>query len=186
VSFSKDTGLGNFTLGQEGKNIHFRVRTPLSGPTGSYMNLRTKDGFLKPEPQHVVATYRDGIETVFVDGVEHSSLALSDNIKLLGFFGNNMLSKIAFCFFFFFPLGFLLYFLFLNYFGESIKSSVFTVFLISGLLFVIEVIYLALFPKSFDFNLLFIVVLIGIFTVFFVRPLNLKISKSYLKLTATK
>jgi glycopeptide antibiotics resistance protein len=181
VSFSKDTGNGNLTLGQEEKNIHLRVRTPLSGPTGSYVNLRTGDGFLEPgNLYHIVATYKEGIETLFVNGKEHTSVALFDSIKSLGFFGNNVLSRIAFSFFFFFPMVFFLYLLFLNVFGKTMKSSFFTVFLACGLLLLIEVILNILFPnKGFDFNLLFAAVPVGLLTLLWVRFLETEISALY-------
>jgi len=181
VSFSKDTGNGNFTLGQEERNIHLRVRTPLSGSTGSYVNLRTGDGFLNPgNLYHVVATYKEGIETLFVNGKEHTRVALYDSIKSLGFFGNNVLSRIAFSFFFSFPMVFFLYLLFLNVFGKTMKSFFFTVFLACGLLFLIELIFNILFPnKGFDFNLLFASIPVGLLTLLFVRFLETEISAFY-------
>lgn len=170
VSFSKGKNLRNFTLAQNRKNIDFRVRTPLTGLSGSYINLKTADDFLTRKVQHLVATYKDGFETLFVNGTEHTRLALFDGIKLLGFFGNNVLSKAAFCFFFFFPLSFLCYAFFSNSFEGTTKTLIITVSLSFGLLLVIELLYVALFPnKNFDFALLYLALIVELLNTFFCR-----------------
>ena len=40
VSLSADTGAQNFTLGQEGSDIEFRLRTPVSGRNGIPLAVR--------------------------------------------------------------------------------------------------------------------------------------------------
>lgn len=170
VSFSEDPYLRNFTLGQQEKDMHFRVRTPASGLNGTRTNLKTIDNFLTTEIQHLVATYRGGIETLFVNGVKQSEVAIFGDIKLIKPLGDNLVSKIAFCFFYFLPLSFLSYTLFSNRFGETKKTFTFSVLLSFGLLVIIETFYVALFPaRGFDFTLLSLVVLVGVLTAFFYR-----------------
>ena len=69
VSYSLNPSLRNFTLGQEGVELHFRVRNPAAGPNGTRWDLRTKGLGLKAEPTHVVAIYDRGTERLYVNGV---------------------------------------------------------------------------------------------------------------------
>lgn len=170
VSFSKNTNFRNFTLGQSGAKINFRVRTPLSGLNGTDKHLTTEDAILSDEIQHLTAVYRNGVEALFVNGLARGGLALYDDIKLLGIFGSGVISKMAFCFFFFFPLSFLSYSLFSNLFGGAKNSSLLSVLFNLGLLFIIETIYVLIFShKDFDFVLLSLVVPIGIFSALFCK-----------------
>jgi glycopeptide antibiotics resistance protein len=61
ISLSRDSGARNFTLGQEGADIHFRLRTPASGNNGTPVVLKTTNRVLTPEPIHVVVTYREAL-----------------------------------------------------------------------------------------------------------------------------
>jgi len=158
--------LSNFIVGQKGKNLYFRLRTPLTGLNGTNMYLTTKDNFLTTGIQHLVVTYENGIERLFVNGLQHSQIVLFDN-KLPDFFGRNTLGKIAYCFFFFLPLSFLFYALSLNYRWRIIKPFILSSFFSFGLLVIIEILNATLFPHGFDFALLCLGVLVGILTTFF-------------------
>jgi VanZ family protein len=167
VSFSNSQipPLNNFTFVQMGKNLYFLLRTPLTGLHGWDMGL-VKDNFLKTEVQHLVVTYENGIERLFVNGSQHSQIVLFDS-KLSKFFGRNILSNIAFCFSFFLPLGFLFYAFLLNYRWGIIKLSILSSSFSFGLLIIIEVLNAVIFPQSFDFTPLYSGVLVGIVTTLF-------------------
>lgn len=76
VSYSKDPYQRNFTLGQQAREIIFRLRTPSSGSNGIDPELRTTDGPLDHAVQHLLVTYHDGRETLYVNGVERANLLL--------------------------------------------------------------------------------------------------------------
>ncbi len=83
VSFSWDPYLRNFTLGQEGSEIHFRVRNWIAGPNGVRVDLRTKNLGLSPVPTHIVAIYDRGIEQLYINGVHFHSLKISGGLALI-------------------------------------------------------------------------------------------------------
>jgi hypothetical protein len=110
VSFSKDPLARNFTVGQDGADIDFRLRTPVSGSNGTAVNLRTQNGFLATKQFHVVTTYREGIEKLYVDGREHPAkvnLKKADSIVAFGS-KKNRLARMAYSFSYFFPVSFFL------------------------------------------------------------------------------
>ncbi|MBN2092021.1 VanZ family protein, partial [candidate division KSB1 bacterium] len=53
ISCSNSTDERNFTLGQVGQNLNFRVRTPLTGLNGSKIDLFIEQPVLKREKQHI-------------------------------------------------------------------------------------------------------------------------------------
>jgi hypothetical protein len=73
VSVSGGPLVRNFTLGQRGAGLEFRVRSPIAGPSGTRRMLRTgrlSNGRL----QHVVATYDRGASRLFIDGEEQQQV----------------------------------------------------------------------------------------------------------------
>ena len=68
VSFSRNTVARNFDLGQEGRRLWFRVRTPLSGDNGMDLYVETSSVFVDKQPLTIVATYDGGVARVFRDG----------------------------------------------------------------------------------------------------------------------
>lgn len=67
ISFSKDTGRRNFTLGQEGKNIVLRLRTPRTGVNG--LNPQVSVCQVTPnEPMHIVVSYYPGNLYCYLNG----------------------------------------------------------------------------------------------------------------------
>ena len=65
VSFSKDTARRNFTLGQQGKNIIMRLRTPRSGTNGSQVSVCQ---ILRNKPMHLIVSYYPGILYCYLNG----------------------------------------------------------------------------------------------------------------------
>lgn len=82
VSFSKHTDARNFTLGQQHKEVVFRLRTPISGLNGTRPALVTSDAPLTQATQHLVATYREGLERLYVDGIERTRVFLENRDSL--------------------------------------------------------------------------------------------------------
>lgn len=70
VSQSWDIGHRNFTLGQEGKDLNFRLRMPLTGENGVYPEFYAPDVFANPARQHLVLTYKTARLRLFVNGEE--------------------------------------------------------------------------------------------------------------------
>ncbi|NOY82127.1 MAG: LamG domain-containing protein, partial [Kiritimatiellaeota bacterium] len=67
VTFSRDPGSRNFTLGQEHDKLIFRLRTPRTGGNGT--NPQTVFGKLRAGSMtHVVVTYRPGLLRAYLDG----------------------------------------------------------------------------------------------------------------------
>jgi VanZ family protein len=114
VSFSRDTIARNFTLGQVGVNIDFRLRTPVSGSNGTKLNLRTTDGPVALGKSHVVITYKDGVERLYIGGRISATNSSLKQAEIIAGFGTkkNPISQIAFGLFYFFPVSlFLAFFL---------------------------------------------------------------------------
>src|SRR5215813_11871992 len=116
VSLSRGPGARNFTLAQNDADIEFRLRTPVSGRNGTTVNLKTRNGFLTPQQFHLVATYKGGVETLFVNGQEHPDKVDLSKANIIVAFGtkNNPVAQMAYSFFYFFPGSF---------FGSWVLSS---------------------------------------------------------------
>lgn len=67
ISFSQDSSIRNFTLGQEGGNLILRLRTPKTGVNGSPPDT-TLCPIRSGQPIHVLVTYRPGSLSCFVNG----------------------------------------------------------------------------------------------------------------------
>jgi hypothetical protein len=67
VTFSTDPGQRNFTLGQEGGALVFRLRTPRTGGNGTNPEVRLGD-ISSGEPTHVLITYEPGRLTFYRNG----------------------------------------------------------------------------------------------------------------------
>jgi hypothetical protein len=67
ISFSKDSGRRNFTLGQEGEYIVMRLRTPRTGVNG--LNPQVSVCQITPnEPMHIVVSYYPGNLYCYLNG----------------------------------------------------------------------------------------------------------------------
>ena len=109
VTLSRDTDHRNFTLGQSGSKLNFRVRTPLNGLNGSRVELTTHPIITADKPQFIVATFHRGEMKLYYNGKIVPSIIYDTSyyIPLLAGLGNNRFGKAAFCFMLFFPLGWL-------------------------------------------------------------------------------
>jgi hypothetical protein len=58
---------GNFTIGDTGTDIFFRVRNGLTGPVGSRFTKRVTLASLPAPPTHIVASYEQGVSQIFTD-----------------------------------------------------------------------------------------------------------------------
>jgi VanZ family protein len=67
VSYSFDPYFRNFTLGQEGSDLIFRLRTEETDLNG-FPETTLKNVFLSPAPYHIVVTYDFHIERIYVNG----------------------------------------------------------------------------------------------------------------------
>ena len=107
VSVSQDADFRNFTLGQSGRRLVFRVRTPLTGPNGSAVQLVTPPVLNPHRFQHVVAVFHSGAAQLYVDGRLAGSVHSYRHYfseKILGFGGNGF-ARFAATFALLFPLG---------------------------------------------------------------------------------
>lgn len=77
VSFSKDHGHRNFTLGQLGKDLVFRLRTPITGKNGRNPQFIVPDVFSVRGQNNVIITYDGTKLNLYVDGLQNAfTLAL--------------------------------------------------------------------------------------------------------------
>lgn len=84
VSLSLTSRIRNFTLGQEGTDIHFRVRNAISGKNGTRWALTTSNLNWSPDLTHIVATYDQGAEQLYVNGAVVARAAAIDMLALIG------------------------------------------------------------------------------------------------------
>ena len=111
VTLSGGTNRRNFTLGQEGENLVFRLRTPLAGDNGTPPELESLGDFSTPDMETHIITY-DG-QTLSAHSSRFpkgSSLKMGPGIAALkGFFGLTTRSSMIADFFYyavvFIPLG---------------------------------------------------------------------------------
>ena len=68
VSYSLNTSLRNFTLGQAQKNLVMRLRTTGTDPNGTKPCLIVDHVFRSADPQHIVVTYDFSVQSVYTNG----------------------------------------------------------------------------------------------------------------------
>jgi len=83
VSFSRDSMRRNFTLGQSGNGLVFRLRTTETDRNGMYPSLLVPKVFDDRKPQHLAVTYDGAKVRLYIDGELHPS-----EVDLAGSFGN--------------------------------------------------------------------------------------------------
>lgn len=101
VSLSSDPDRRNFTLGQEGTNLVFRLRTPITGENGAYPELVVPNIFLDTKPHSLVITYSGSVLQLYADELQNSH-----SLKLLELIPKS--KEILYYELIFMPLGFLL------------------------------------------------------------------------------
>lgn len=81
ISISNGTLLRNFTLGQQGRGLAIRLRTPLTGENAKYPEIIVPDVFLDQVPHRFVITYQASRLICYIDRAQRSySLDLSPDI----------------------------------------------------------------------------------------------------------
>ena len=147
VSLSDSPDRRNFTLGQSGQDIHFRVRTRLTGPNGSWIHLKAGDVLRKRRIYHLVATFHRGVERLMVDGQAWDGTIRGELDYLPGLLhmGRNDATKVALCFVALFPLSWLVYGLFRR------ERLILTLFFVMGLVVLVEGVYGVLFGQPFGY-----------------------------------
>jgi hypothetical protein len=107
VSFSASPQTRNFTLGQQGSGIEFRLRTPASGRNGAPLALRTTNGIQPIQTSHIVATYKNGVESFYINGEPQPKILdlTRDGIIGLGT-RKTQIGWMAYSFFYYFPVSF--------------------------------------------------------------------------------
>lgn len=83
VSFSRDLMRRNFTLGQEGNGLAFRLRTTETDLNGVYPSLLVPKVFNDRKPQHLAVTYDGAKVRLYIDGKLHPL-----GVELAGSFEN--------------------------------------------------------------------------------------------------
>ncbi|BAY82384.1 hypothetical protein NIES267_18640 [Calothrix parasitica NIES-267] len=69
ISLSGDSLRRNFTLGQQGSDLVFRVRTPLTGANASDVKLDVPNVFNDKKPHQIVVTYSKSSVIIYVDSI---------------------------------------------------------------------------------------------------------------------
>jgi hypothetical protein len=87
VSISKDPYNQNMMLGQEGSDLVFRLRTPLTKRNGMSPELIAQNIFSDRKPHNIIITYNGRSILLFVDGKKKApSLELSPGAVLWNYF----------------------------------------------------------------------------------------------------
>jgi hypothetical protein len=168
VSFSEDANGTNFTLGQSGRNIEFRVRTPVTGRNGAPLALRTTHGLLSTDMVHIIATYDRGIQKVYANGVEQPKRLNLTTDGIIGFGTSKTLgAQIAYAWFYFFPVSFVLSGFVSRGLRDSIIASIVPVGVAAGMLAVTEIFQAYAFERTLDLRVIgcgLLIAGLGVFT----------------------
>jgi glycopeptide antibiotics resistance protein len=155
VSFSADTGARNFTLGQDGSVVEFRLRTPISGRNGTPLAVKSTDKISGLEKSHLVATYKNGVETLYLNGRQQADVLDLTKDGIIGFgTRKTALAAAAYSFFYFFPVSFLCA-TFLSRRANGLMSRLLPFALGAGLCAVNEVFQMIVFARGADFSVIF-------------------------------
>jgi len=123
VSLSSNIAERNFTLGQDGNDLVFRLRTPINGKNAAYFSQVVPGIFTDPNPHHIVVTYTGSVLQVYIDNLQN--IYSFDVLELI-----SKRERILYYGLMFIPLGALLALITTLAQGQSI----FSVFLYSGIL----------------------------------------------------
>ena len=150
VSFSKDGRRHNFTLGQEGPDVMFWLRNLISSRFGG-TGLQTNDGVLTLDVSHVVGTYTQGIERLYVDGKEHPAKLDVTKDVIIGFGARKTLfAQIGYSFFYFFPVSLFVAAFLSSKHGASVKTFIAALAAGSGLLAMTDIFQAIAFDRAID------------------------------------
>jgi len=156
VSLSCNPDERDFTLGQSREDIHFRVRTPLTGLNGSLICLKAKSVLKDHEAHHIAATFNRGVERLVIDGRPRGIVRGDiDYIPYLLRMGSGITGKLTFVFAFVFPLGLFFYSLFPRY------RFVLALISVGAVVSLIEIFYFVYAGQPFGFFLFLISLITG-------------------------
>ena len=71
ISISGNSLRRNLTVGQQGNNLDFRLRTPMTGENGSDLILNIPKIFTDTNPHHIIITYSKATIQVYVDNLQN-------------------------------------------------------------------------------------------------------------------
>lgn len=114
VSLSRNPSYRNFTLGQRGDALVFRLRTPVTGKNGAEPELVVPAVFAATHPQHVAISYDGAVLRLYLNGVrqphtfELTPGAVAFNMIFQRWFGSLQLWKLLYYASLFLPVGQLL------------------------------------------------------------------------------
>jgi VanZ family protein len=155
VSYSEELSRHNFTVGQQGGEIVFWLRTLISGRSGSAQGLATDDRVLKLEAMHIVTTYSGGVERIYTNGRQHPSTLDVTKDVVLGFATRKTpIAQIAYSFFYFFPVALFLATYLKGRINGMTCSLLTPLVLASGLQAVTEIVQSLLFHRAIDVSLI--------------------------------
>jgi glycopeptide antibiotics resistance protein len=155
VSLSADRTTRNFTLGQAGANIEFRVRTPVSITNRSPLVLGSENAFSTLERSHIVATYKDGVERLYLNGKRQSEILDLTREGIVGFgTRKTAVAQLVYSFFYFFPVSFFLALFFSTRSAAPTYSLVLSFAIAIGLLMVAEFFQAFAFDRAIDIQLI--------------------------------
>lgn len=146
VSIAEDPYHRNFTLGQEGKNLIVRLRTPISGENGMSPEIIVPNVFVDDSTHRIVIAYTPPGLALYVDGVDRgTSVSYFPELAFFGFAFPSRIwrlpltlvsmwcLKLLFYALIFMPLGLVLGLMLVTATGEDTTSSYLLV--IAGSLF---------------------------------------------------
>ncbi|MFZ5517360.1 MAG: LamG-like jellyroll fold domain-containing protein [Candidatus Zhuqueibacterota bacterium] len=107
ISLSEDCDNRNFTLGQSGSMLNFRVRTPLTGNNGNRVSLHSDPVLQTSAIQCVAATYHRGEMRLYHNSRQAPGIVYdtSPYLPLLIGLREDKFGKLIFCLFLLYPLG---------------------------------------------------------------------------------
>lgn len=71
ISISGTSLRRNLTLAQQGNNLDFRLRTPITGENGADFTLNIPNIFTDTNPHHIIITYSKATIQVYVDNLQN-------------------------------------------------------------------------------------------------------------------
>ncbi len=120
ISISKDPSSRNFTIGQEGTDLVFRLRTPLTGVGGTKPEIIVSNIFTDTNPHRLLITYSKSFLQLYVDKLENlHSLEMTPEFTFIWYLSHSSgridinhyptdFYKLLYYGFIFIPLGFIL------------------------------------------------------------------------------
>jgi hypothetical protein len=150
-------------LGQQGSDVMFWLRTLISGLVGG-AGLQTHEGSLTLDVSHVVATYSQGLQRLYVNGNEYpNKLDVTKDVVIAFGARKSVLAQIGYGFFYFFPVS-LFVAAFLSTRNRAFIGTFVTAVVVAmGLMAVTEIVQSVFFDRSIDLILIGYGLIIAIF-----------------------